>query len=216
MSGSESIDAAADEVGLLVAEARVARPQFGSDDGARFGDGSEQRVIAGTAVVVRVWPGQRTLLRTEQRLDGGVDVQMESDIAATTQVGQPLLGHQVLQVRDGGLVEASQIAIHRVEAGDHAPGQPHEERIGGPALQPEDTILADGRCVDKQPQLRGHRIDHQRPALQSREAPRQLPIDALLAQERPEYGEATAPGQARVAPATRMRAGSGRRTFSPR
>ncbi len=125
---------------------------------------------------------------------------MESDIAATTQVDQPLLGHQVLQVRDGGLVEASQIAIHRVEAGDHAPGQPHEERIGGPALQPEDTILADGRCVDEQAQLRGHRIDHQRPALQSREAPRQLPIDPLLAQERPEYGEATAPGQGRVAP----------------
>ena len=109
--------AAADEVGLVVAEARVARSQLGSDDRARFGDGREQRVVAGTAVVVRVGSRQRALLRAEQRLDGGVDVQMQSSIAATTQVDQPLLAHQLLQVRDGGLVEASQIAIDRIEAG---------------------------------------------------------------------------------------------------
>ena len=199
MSGSKPIDAAADEVGLVVAEARVARSQLGSDDRARFGDGREQRMVAGTAVVVRVGAGQRALLRAEQGLDGRVDVQMQASIAATTQVGQPLLGHQVLQARDGGLVEASQIAIDRIEAGDHTPGQSHEECIGGPALQPEDTILADGGRVDQQPELRRHRIDHQRPALQTREASRELAIDALLAQVGPEYGKAAATGQARVA-----------------
>ena len=41
-----------------------------------------------------------------------------------------------------GLVEASQIAIDLVEAGNDTSGQPHEECIGGPDLQPEDTILA--------------------------------------------------------------------------
>jgi hypothetical protein len=61
-----------------------------------------------------------------------------------------------------------------------------------------DAILADGRCVGRQPQLRGDRIDQQRPTLQSREAPRQLPIETLRPQEPPEYGEATATSQARV------------------
>jgi hypothetical protein len=175
------------------------RSQLGPNDRARFGDGRKQRVVARTAVVVRVGPGPRALLRAEQGLDGGVDIQMEATIAATTQVGQPLLGHQVLQVRDGRLVEASQIAIDRIETGNHASGQSHEERVGGPALQPEDAILADRRCVDEQPQLRRHRIDHQRPALQPREASRQLAINTLLAQECPKYGEAAATGQARIA-----------------
>lgn len=175
------------------------RAQVGSDHCARLGYGRQQRVIAGTAVVARVGPGQRTLLRAEQGLHGGVDVQMESSIAATTQVSQPVRGHQALQVRDGGIVEASQIAIDRIETGDHAPRQPHERRMGGPALQPEDAILADGRRVDQQPQLGWHRIDHQRPALQTREAAREIAIDALFAQERPECGEASATRQPRVA-----------------
>ncbi len=84
--------------------------------------------------------------------------------------------------------------------GTTPPRQPHEECIGRPALQPEDAIFTDGRRVDQQPHLCRHRIDHQRPALQAREAARQIAIDALLAQERPECGQATAAGQTLVAP----------------
>src|SRR5260370_1206864 len=108
-------------------------------------------MVAGPAVVVRMGTARPLECRTAAR--GRVDVQMQPTMAMATQVGQALLGHQALRVVDGHLVEPTLVAVIGIEAVLLAASQSHEEAIGGPALQPEDTILADACRVHHEPKF---------------------------------------------------------------
>jgi hypothetical protein len=118
------------------------------------------------------------------------------------QVEQALLGHPCFQRVDRRIVEATQIAIDGVEAWNDPASEPNEQRVGRPALKPEDAILTEDGRVDEQAHLRLHGVDDQAAVLEACEPARQLCIDALLPEERSEMWEPSAARQARVAPAS--------------
>jgi hypothetical protein len=108
---------------------------------------------------------------------------------------QPLLGQKRVQPRQIQRTEASQIAVHRVEAGDRSALEVHEQGVLRQALQAEDPLLSQRLCVDQEPHLLRHAVDHLRAALEVSEQGVQPLVQVLLWQERPQRHQPRRAGQ---------------------
>ncbi len=155
-------------------------------------------MVAGAAGVAWVGPDGGALLRTKQRLHGGVDVEEDLAEQATAERPQALRGHQALERGDRRFVEASEVAVDRVQTGHDAAGEADEERIGGERLKPEDTRFARGEGVHQQPQLGGHGVDDGGSVLEGVEGVVQDVVDPLFGKESTEGGEAGDAGERQV------------------
>lgn len=142
-------------------------------------------MVAGPSVVARVVANGGALVLTEDRLDRGVDVQVQDWPSFRAHGRQAMLGHQRLEVGDGFLVETAQVAVDGVDARCNATGDMHEERVARQGLDAEHALLSRGGGIDEQPQLRLHGVDHQDARLQAEEQ---------VAQEAAEPGETAVAG----------------------
>ena len=176
-------------------------------------------MVAGPSVVARVVANGGALVLTEDRLDRGVDVQVQDWPSFRAHGRQAMLGHQRLEVGDGFLVETAQVAVDGVDARYDATGDMHEERVARQGLDAEHALLSRGGGIDEQPQLRLHGVDHQDARLQAEEQVAQADIDAQVAHEHTEPGKAAEAGQAGVRPAhvelARVRTANPARTAVP-
>lgn len=63
-------------------------------------------------------------------------------------VSEAMPGHHRLQARERRRVEALQVPIHRVDAGEHAAREVHEEAVGGQGFERENSLLASDHEVE--------------------------------------------------------------------
>jgi len=97
-----------------------------------------------------------------------------------------------------GRVEAPQIAVHRIDAGDHSAGKVDEEAVSRECLQSEDAIFTRNSNIEQQPELLSHRIDHPWTVLERAEPAPQLALDTVAPGEPPERGKPTHAGQRQI------------------
>jgi hypothetical protein len=90
-----------------VTEGGVARAEHAADDGVGLGAAGEDGMVAGAAVVAGIGTWQSTLVVAEDRLDGGVHVQVKQRASPGPHWSKAVLGHHLLDIRDGLVVEAA-------------------------------------------------------------------------------------------------------------
>jgi hypothetical protein len=134
----------------------------------------------------------------EERLDGGVHVQVQERPALGSHRRQAVLRHHLFEIGDGLFIKATEIPVDGVEAGHHPAGEVYEQGVGGQCLHSEDAQLADSSRVHQQAHLRLHRVDDHGARLEPPEAGAQLFVHAQVAEEASEAGQPTVRGQTGV------------------
>jgi hypothetical protein len=181
-----------------MAEARVARPQKCTDANAGLSTIGQQRMVARTPVVARIRPRQRSLLSAKDALDRRVDIEVYVLSAQLLHTREPVPHHQRFEIPKRSCVESREVAIHRVDARYDAACESDEERIGRERFESEDARLPCDVGVQQEAELRLHRVDDQRTALQPEEVATELCVYAFVSAENTEARQACDARQRRV------------------
>lgn len=80
-------------------------------------------------------------LLAKQRRHGGVDVDVDLGHCERANSSDAEVDHHATEIQDGILVEATHVAVDRIDARDDAAGQPRKERIGGKRFEGKHAPL---------------------------------------------------------------------------
>jgi hypothetical protein len=108
---ADAVDVRANRRRVRSAEASITGAKNRADASLRFGDDAEQRMVARTSVVARIRAGQRALLVTEERFDGGVHVEVNAIAPEGANLSKTLVGHHEFELGEVQLVYATQVAV---------------------------------------------------------------------------------------------------------
>src|SRR5690606_7290968 len=194
----ETIEPAGDVLHVAFAQACVSGTKSRPEDRVVFGDACEDGMVAGATAVARIGTQSGAFLCAEQRHRGRIDVHGYGVELGADQRTQSLVGNEIFESIERVLVEAAEVPIDGVDAGDGSACQALEQRVWRQRFQVEDALGSRHGSVDQQSELCVHGVDHPRAALETPKPPAQLLAEPVLLQECVEGNQSADPGKGRV------------------